>query len=129
MAASRRLSQLVPLGAAAACLAIIGGAALGQTKVKEVVVEAPQVVHQNLGRVPTGGYDELVSVDHHISFSDLDLTKAQDMATLQDRVRAAAKNGCEQLKKLYPLATHDPDCVRKAVAHTMPQVRAAAALR
>jgi UrcA family protein len=129
MAASRRLSQFVPLAAASACIAIIGGAAIGQTTVKEVVVEAPQVVHQTLGKTSSGGYDELVSVDHHVKFNDLDLTKAQDLATLQERVRAAARNGCAQLKKLYPLSNHDPDCVKKAIAHTMPQVRAAAALR
>jgi UrcA family protein len=96
---------------------------------REVVVEAPQVVHEAIGRNSNGARDELVSLSHRIPYTDLDLTKAADLATLQARVKDAAVLGCDQLRKLYPLATHDPDCIQKATRHAMTQVRAAAGLR
>jgi UrcA family protein len=97
---------------------------LAQTK-GEIVVEAPQVVHERLGRNSNGSWDELVSLDHRVPYTDLDLTKTADAATLQARVKDAAVQGCDQLKKLYPLATHDPDCVKNAMKKAMVQVRAA----
>jgi UrcA family protein len=127
MATSRRLLQLVPFAAAAASIAIIGGAAVGQTDVKEVVVQAPQVVRTPMGKTSSGGIDEVVSVDHHVKYTDLDLSKTHDMNVLQERIRAAAKSGCNQLRRLYPLANHDPACVKKAIAQATPQVRAAMA--
>ena len=132
MAIRRRLSLVSPLVIAAAMLCAAGAKAQSHTAphtVREVVVEAPEVVHETLGRTSSGGIDELISVAHHVSFSDLDLSKTADAAELQARVKGAATRGCEQLKRLYPLGSHDPDCVKKAVAHAMPQVKAAMALR
>ena len=125
MATSRRFSTLIQIGAAALMIGLTGAPALAQTTVREVVVEAPQIVHTKLGRTSSGVREEMVSLSHHVKYGDLDLTKTSDMTVLQERVREAARRGCAELQRLYPLETHDPACVKKAVAHAMPQARAA----
>ncbi len=129
MAAFRHISQLVLLGGAAAILAFTAGPSLAQSTVREVIVEAPQVVHTKVGRTSNGSDEEIVSLSHHVKYTDLDLHKSADMIQLTERVREAARRSCAELKRLYPLENHDPACVKKAVAEAMPQVRAAMGAR
>lgn len=95
-----------------------------------VTIEAQR--SQVIGRNSLGGPVELVSITRHVGFSDLDLTKHSDAAQLKQRVSEAATAICGKLDKMYPLAVKGqgnfiPNCVAKARADAMDQVKAAIA--
>lgn len=124
MAKGRCFPQLAAVAATVAGLLAAHAPAFAESD-HEVVVEAPQVVRETIGRTSSGARDELVSLSHRVTYTDLDLTKTADVATLQARVKEAAELGCRQLRRLYPLSPQDPRCVRKATDSAMAQVRAA----
>lgn len=101
---------------------------LAQEQLQEVIVHAgPLVTKSVVGRaVGTGAPIERVSVDHYVSYADLDLVKNADVVTLNRRVQAAAHLGCQQLDKLYP--TQPPNlqaCMHDAVQGASQQVKSA----
>jgi UrcA family protein len=110
--------------AAAAAMAAASAPALAQT-VGEITVLAPKVVRESAGRTDRGVPLEVVSISHHVSYGDLDLSKPDDVATFKKRVTAAAKEGCDQLDRLYPLGSlpnpSNQNCERTATEEGMAQ--------
>lgn len=101
---------------------------------EEITVVAPyRAEHKVVGRSSsTGAPVELISLTRHVSYADLDLTKAIDVTVLENRVKAIAKDSCKELEKMYPELTHpavpsDQNCVKTATDDGMKQVKAAAA--
>jgi UrcA family protein len=61
---------------------------------------------------------EEVSLSRHVGFSDLNLKTPAGKDELDKRIKAVAKEACEQIKKLYPLEQRDTDtriCITDAV--------------
>lgn len=100
------MKKLLAVAAAGAVMAAGVGmnGALAQQQLQEIIVHAgPLVTKSIVGRATgTGAPIERVSVDHYVSYADLDLIKHADVQTLNKRVQAAARLGCQQLDNLYP---------------------------
>ncbi len=129
MVKGRGLFQAVQMMAGVAGLLAAEAPALAQTTVREIVVESPKVVRETIGHSSSGAREEQISLSHRITYSDLDLSRTADVEVLRTRVRDAAKLGCDQLQNIYPLAPHDPECVRKAIKRATPQLRLAMGAR
>ncbi len=102
----------------------------GQAQLEEmIVIEAPRVVRQQVGRSPTTGAPvELISLSRRVSYADLDLQMHADVMELERRINDTAEEACMQLAELYPLGDTDmPTCVRQAVAGAMEQAEEAIA--
>ncbi|RVQ69307.1 UrcA family protein [Croceicoccus ponticola] len=88
---------------------------------QEIMVIAPQVtVEKERARGAMMGKVLVYSVQRTVSFADLDLRSDSGVQTLKDRIRDAAKSGCDQISKDYPLVTDD-SCMRIAVSNGMSQ--------
>lgn len=96
-------------------------------EVREIIVEAPYVVHEKVGRTSSGATVELVTLTRRVSYADLNLAMQADVATLNQRIDDTAKSSCKQLDSLYPLEPKDPACAKKAVDGAKAQVEAAIA--
>lgn len=86
---------------------------------------APVVTSQ--GKTETGMPVVQTEIRHRIRVDDLDLTTEAGAATLVERVRAVARQGCAELDRIYAPAGPDASCTRKAISEAMPQVDAAIA--
>jgi len=111
-------------------LTIMNGQAVAQTN--EITVTAPHVVHQPGGHTPGGVPVEVVTIAHHVSYADLDLTTQAGQTALDSRIADSAKQACDQLEALYPPAQFpvDPankDCLKTAIDGAMTQAAAAIA--
>lgn len=88
---------------------------------QEITVTAPRVTVQKAETGPAGiGRIMVYSVDRKVSFADLDLTTDAGIDAFKTRIRDAAKEGCEQIAKEYPLVK-DASCERVAIAHATVQ--------
>ena len=108
-------------------LAVASSAALAQP-LSEVVVEAPRI-QRGVEKGPTSQIDQ-VSVAHHVSYADIDISTASGAKVLEQRVKDAAKAACAEIDKLYPLgadAKVGPPCEKSAVDNASAQVKAAVA--
>ena len=126
---TRRLAIAV-VGALAGGLLIANGQAVAQTN--EITVTAPHVVHQPGGHTPGGVPVEVVTIAHHVSYADLDLTTQAGQTALDSRIADSAKQACDQLEALYPPAQFpvDPankDCLKTAVDGALAQAATAIA--
>jgi len=115
--------------ASAATLAVVtilfaAGVAAAEN-LPEVTVQVPRVVKADPGR-PGSPYD--IILKGHVSYSDLDLSKPADAATLEQRVTDKARAICERIDKDYPESTpRTADCAKSAAADAMLQVKKAIA--
>ena len=87
--------------------------------------EPPVVTSE--GKTDTGMPIVQTEVRHHIRFDDLDLATDAGAGALLTRVREVARQGCEDLDKMYAPARPDASCARSAVSKAMLQVNAAIA--
>lgn len=127
-------------GVALACAAVLSSAAQAQPfpgpqdmAQEDMAVGAPYAVKRELQPNPTASSTssadvELISLSRGVTYSDLDLSQPTDVATLEARVRLAAREACDELDRRYPKEIFEPvpyyqDCVRTAVAHAMAAVR------
>ena len=110
-----------------------------------VVVTAPSVViHESKAAAGSRARGrgmlrpiEVVSINRSVSFSDLDLSKASDVATFRKRIHDAASEACRVLDQRYPKAVYIPvspneNCAANASDNAMKiadQVIAAAKMR
>lgn len=110
-----------------------------------IIVEAPSVViHESKAAAGSRARGrgmlrpiEVVSVNRSVGFSDLDLSKASDVAVFRKRIHDAATEACRVLDQRYPKAVYIPvspnqDCAANAVGNAMKiadQVIAAAKMR
>jgi UrcA family protein len=113
-------------------LLAIGGLASAQPSASEVTIVAPRVVHQEVGKSPSGTPIELISLSREVSYADLSLASTTGVATLDKRVADTARQACDQLELLYPAALYPPnpssqDCFKTAYAEGMAQAGAAIA--
>jgi UrcA family protein len=91
---------------------------------EEIIIRAPEVVRRPLPRsgpgTPPGLTNpEIISLTSAVRYADLDLSKAADVAELQQRVRDAAQELCRVLDLRYPKTGGQYiyanfDCYRKA---------------
>jgi UrcA family protein len=97
----------------------------------DIVVEASAPVQNaSTGQGSPGGASvDLLSVRYHISVGSLDLTKHADVVALEQKVREAARKGCKEIRRQYPLAhlSDEDTCVNDALRTAMVKVQAAIA--
>lgn len=126
----RKHLVIAAVGALAGGLVIASGQAVAQTS--EITIVAPHVVHQNGGQTAGGVPIDVVSLTHHVSFADLDLSSPAGVAALESRITDSAKQACGQLDALYPAAMFPPDpankdCLKTAIDGAMAQAAVAIA--
>ena len=104
---------------------------------EEVIIRAPYVVRREplaRGGAPSSfSNPELISLSRGVSYADLDLSKAQGVAELETRVRATARDVCQELNSRYPrtggqYVYANTDCVKKATDDGMETVKQIAAV-
>ena len=95
----------------------------------EVTVSAQRMVNTTVvSHSATGIPTELISISFRVNYADLDLTKGDGVQTLKSRIEVAAREGCEQLDRLYPLTPREaPKCIKKALDDSSAQLRNAIA--
>jgi len=131
-------AALAAAGALVGALAIPGGSATAQTTYttttrEEIVITPPYVEHRPLGRSGTGIPVEELSLSRGVDYSDLDLSRWDDVQLLNDRIRQAAYMACGELDRQYPESLYPSyqsdarDCVVKATNEGMAQARWAVA--
>lgn len=120
----RRLLAAPAVAALAMTFTTIAAAA---EEAREVIVAAPEVSRQKVGRASNGAPVELITVQNRVSYADLNLAKTADAAQLEARIKTAATHACAELQKLVPFETPDPKCAQKAAAKAMQQESAAIA--
>jgi UrcA family protein len=130
--ASIRLG-FVTFGLVAFAFALTGTAAAQNSNSKQgndnqmpqiTVQAAHEVQKKQVGMTYTGIPIEEVSLSRHVGFRDLDLTIPAGKEELDKRIKAVAKEACEQLEKLYPLEQWETDtrtCIADAVKGAMKQ--------
>jgi UrcA family protein len=123
----------VALGLVAFALALMGTAAAQNSNSKhdndnqmsQITVQAAhEVQKKQVGMTNTGIPIEQVSLSRHVGFRDLDLTTPAGKEELDKRIKAVAKEACEQIEKLYPLEQWETDtrtCIADAVKGAMKQ--------
>jgi len=89
--------------------------------IEEIVKVEAQLQHRFDGPPSaTGSRTEIFELKRQVSFADLDLRKAADVAALKKRIEVTAKESCEELARINPMpAWNSADiqrCARKAVA-------------
>jgi UrcA family protein len=89
---------------------------------QEIQVIAPRVGVTQDERASAGGIGKIMvySVQKPVSFADLDLTSVKGVDELKQRIHDAAKSGCDQISKEYPLVKDD-SCMKTAVDNAMVQ--------
>ncbi len=94
-----------------------------------ILVEAP-IERRKVGRADAiGARTEIIELRRQVSFADLDLSKHADVTELEKRIETTAKESCEKLDEMYPLATPDSirRCTESAIKSTEEKVQAAIA--
>ncbi len=88
--------------------------------VNEITVIAPGVHRRTVGRSDSGIPIEELTASRVVDISDLDLSRQQDVDTMDYRVRMAALRACGALEREYPQSLYpsypsgDDDCVTRA---------------
>ena len=99
---------------------IASNLAVAQQDTEEVIVRAPIERVKDTRTVGSVATTEIIELNRYVSYSDLDLTKVADVATLDERITATAKESCKKLSNMFPLDRSDPAemgrCVKKAVS-------------
>jgi len=124
--------KLKPVTVTVAVLATTLGfaaTAMAAGELPEVTVEAGQTQKTVVGRSrSTNAPIELVTVDYHVRYSDLDLHKHADVLRFHSRVETAARDACRQLDELYPIEKPQiKTCTHDAIQGASQQVQAAVA--
>jgi UrcA family protein len=117
--------------ASSAAVLSLATATVFADQMQEIVVEAVAPIHsQPVGQNPPGGASvDLLSVRYHVHLGNLDLTKHADVVALEERIKEAAKKGCQDIRKQYPLRdmSDEDSCVNAAVKGAMVKVQEAVA--
>jgi len=129
-------AALAAAGALVGALTIPTGSAAAQTTYttrEEITITPPSVQHRTIGRSATGIPVEEMSLSRPVDYSDLDLSRWDDVQILNDRVRQAAYIACGELNRQYPETLYpsyqssDRDCVARATNEGIAQARWAVA--
>ena len=117
----RRIMGLIATAGVFASPALF--AAESQTD-EHIVVEAQRATSKVIGRSDLGKPIKLLQLSAEVSYSDLDLSNADNGKILKERVHDAAVLVCKDLQKMYPEA-ETGDCAREAAHSAARQVEAA----
>lgn len=122
-------STMIAATGAVMSVALGMAAVLAAEQLPEIVVQAGPVTKTVVGRAyGSGAPIEKVTVDYHVSYSDLDLVKHADVLALNQRVEGAAHDACQQLDDLYPLERPKlRECTADAIHGASEQVQKAIA--
>ncbi len=113
--------------AAGVCPAIAQTESASPQVNERIIIEAPRYVLKRLpvpGRKNNPVNAEVASISHPVGYSDLDLSRAEDAATLKKRVNETATQICIELNSKYPktqfrVVYGKEDCVKSAVDEAM----------
>jgi len=98
---------------------------------EQVTVTAPrEITRTRVGRSRIGAPIEDIAISEPVAFNDLDLRRPADVDQLNQRVRDAAADGCDEIDRLYPLTRSSDtrrDCIRRAIRSADAQINAAVA--
>ena len=126
-------AALAAAGALVGALATPISSATAQTAYEtreEITVYAPHVHHRTIGRSAIGAPIEEISLSRGVDYSDLDLSRWDDVQLLDYRIRQAAYLACDELDHQYPEALYpssDSNCVARATNEGRAQARLAVA--
>lgn len=94
--------------------------AVAQEVNEEVIVRAPIERAEVKSSVGSVVKTETIELNRYVSFADLDLNNPADVAVLDARIAATAKESCQKLSDMFPLDRSDPSelnrCAKKAIA-------------
>ena len=104
--------------------AAAAAAPLSTQTAEEVIIRGPDIVRRPLpgsgpGVPPGLTNPEVISLTRGVTYEDLDLSKPDDVAELEARVKKTAEDVCMELATRYPRNSGqyvfaDVDCVKKA---------------
>jgi UrcA family protein len=123
-------------GALVGALAAPIGSAAAQTVYEtreEITIIAPHVHHREIGRTGSGVPVEELSLSRGVDYSDLDLSRWDDVQMLDYRIQEAAYAACGELNRQYPETLYpsyqssDSSCVARATNEGRAQARLAIA--
>lgn len=96
---------------------------------EQITVVAPRIMRSKVrGTSVTGfgvGYYDLLTLTHHVTYSDLNLTKPKGAKMLKKRIHSAANEICNQLAEAPPARPRllntqwSKECVHEAVTNAM----------
>ena len=112
-------------------VACLGWGSVWAQPLQEIVVEASPIVKESTVDTasPAPGYYKVV-MSSRVSYADLDLAKAADMATLEWRINEAATVVCQKLGKAYPdSGPATKECAKRAADKALTEARKIAASR
>ncbi len=119
----------IRLAAAAVSVGLLGVAA-GAEPMQEVTVQAARVVEKPAGQSSTGVSIVDAALSYGVSYADLNLSKHDDVVTLQTRIKGAAKKACSELDRLYPISVgqkSNAECIKAAEDKALARVEELAA--
>jgi UrcA family protein len=124
------LSASIITIAAAAALSF-AAAAVPSDQQPEVRVQASgKVTHERVGTTYSGEPIEQLQLNRGVGYRDLNLNTPAGVQELERRIRYTAREACQQLRSLYPIALwrdSNADCVNEATQSAMAQLPAAVA--
>lgn len=115
---------------AAAGFVAASGASVAQQLGEIVVESAPPKVEQVKAYAGATQRINLLSVKYGVTYADLNLATHAGALALEKRIGDAAKKGCDQIDRMYPLEpapAGDPPCVKTAVEQAMVKAHEAVA--
>ena len=87
--------------------------------IQEVVVEAPVLQRKVTARGPNGYTTEVVQLERHVSYADLDLSEEGDVQEFHKRIEMSAREACEALGATFRKGQKDAGdvyrCTRQAI--------------
>lgn len=93
---------------------------------EEVIVRAPMTVERYEAKTNSFSATikaEIVELKRPVSAADLDLSKAEDIMVLEQRIEAVAMDSCKKLSDMFPLDRSDRRelnrCTRDAIESAM----------
>ena len=122
------MRRLNPLAFATLGLALAITATASAADPTEVVVSASRlgvVTTKQVGRSTIGAPILMLSLSYKVNASDLNLVTNAGVMELERRVKATAKEACEELDKQRPLEPPGgAECIKKATDDAMVKVHA-----
>jgi UrcA family protein len=99
---------------------IASNIAVAQNSTEEVIIRAPLERTEVTSSPGSIVKTEIVELSRYVRFSDLDLTRPEDVAELDSRIEDIAEDSCQKLSDMFPLDRSNRAemnrCVRKAIA-------------
>jgi UrcA family protein len=101
-----------------AMFTFVAGSVFAQ-QTEEIVVKAKPRARITVKSDAAGRATETLTLERHISYADLDLSKYADVTELKKRIEINAREACDQLDGMRPIprwsASEKQDCVDSAI--------------